>query len=112
LKELLVDYWPALIVIAQLGLAALMLKVSANTRAMIDAAVEPVKKDLNELEKRVLKTEVRLDDAEGEIARLPSKADLEKVFGEAKAAHAEASAANLGIKRVENHLIGRGLERS
>lgn len=104
------EYWPILLVAAQVLLAALILWVEARTTRKVDQAVAPVKGELGDVERRVGKLEIRLEDAEGDIKNLPTKADLARVEGEVKGAHQEAAAANAGIKRIEGYFIAKGVE--
>lgn len=110
--EVLLKYWPILLVAAQLLLAALVLWVDARTMTKVGAAVAPLKEDIEELDRRVGKLEVRVEDVEGDLLNLPTKADLARVEGEVKGAHIEAAAANAGIGRLETIFLKVGVENA
>ncbi len=93
-------------------MAVFILWVDMRAASKVDAAVAPVKADVAVLTNRVNAFEIRLTEAEDDIDGLPSKADLEKVLSEARAAHSEGAAANAGIRRIESFFLQRGVERS
>lgn len=112
LLEFLLKYSQLVSAIGVVLLAVLALWVDARADKKIAAAVEPVETKLAELEKRVIEHEVRLDDVEGDVDNLPTKADLARVEGEVKGAHREAAAAAKGVERIEHMLMERGMERT
>lgn len=111
MKQLL-EYWPILLVGAQVLLAALMLVVDARTTKKVEEGVKPVKAQTDDLVTRVGVLEVKIEDLEGDLGNLPTKADLARVEGEVKGAHAEAAAANAGIGRLETIFLKKGVENA
>ena len=105
MKDLFVDYWPAIHSVALAGLGVVAWWVDARTKEKIDAAVNPLKLQLAALSSRV-------DEVEADVDGLPSKADLARVEGEVQAINREVRIANAGIERLEGYFLQRGVERS
>lgn len=119
--DFLLKYWPLFQFAGLALLAALMFWIDLRSAKRAESAVDPVKADLRALDsrfaaqvagldKQISAVAARVDEAEGDIEGLPTKADLANVLSEARAAHNEASAANAGIRRIENFFLERGVK--
>lgn len=110
MKQLL-EYWPVLIVMGQVMTVWLVFWMRTESKRAADAAVEPVKEAVRILADRVLVLETWRTDTEGDIGKLPTKADLEQLAGKVDGAHREAAAASAGVGRIEGMLLERGMAR-
>lgn len=110
LLKTLVEYSPLLSLAGTMLLAVLALWVDARTDRKISAAVDPLKDDLEDLQRRTDANEASIAEARSDIEKMPTKADLARVEGEVKATLGEATAAAAGVKRLETIFIQRGVE--
>lgn len=60
---------------------------------------------------RLTKLDARMEHVEGEVQKLPTKADIERLQGAVNSVGQEVEAANAGIKRIEGFFLAKGVER-
>ncbi|MEW5687219.1 MAG: DUF2730 family protein [Pseudomonadota bacterium] len=104
--------WPVIVFLAQVLGILLVVWVDNRARKRVDDTADPMKADIRDLQTRMTKAEVHVTDLEADVEKMPTKADLERVMGEVKGAHREATAAANGIQRLEQMLMTRGMERT
>lgn len=109
LKQIL-DLWPVLVVLMQGAAIAGAWWFSDQAKKYVDQKVATVKAEQDEQDTRLQLVEASLQDLEGDIKNLPTKADIARLEGEVKAAYVEAAASNAGVKRMEMFFLKRGVD--
>lgn len=60
---------------------------------------------------RLTQLDGRIGHVEGEIQKLPTKADIERLAGEVNKVGAEVGTVHAGVKRIEGFFLAKGVER-
>lgn len=124
--DAILKYWPMIGTFVAVGANGFMLWVAWTLRQFAKTEVERIVKEavaalrqsdaatdlaLDGVESRVTKVEGAVEALRGDIADLPTKADLARVEGEIKVVGQAVDAAANGIGRLEGYFLTRGVEK-
>lgn len=124
--DAILKYWPMIGTFVAVGANGVMLWVAWSLRQFAKNEVERIVKEavaalrqsdaatdlaLDGVESRVTRVEGAIDTLRGDLAELPTKADLARVEGEIKVVGQAVDAAANGIGRLEGYFLTKGVDR-